>query len=51
MLADELRGRACSPAYCFDGDGNRVTLSHAVKKGTRYRYYVSRPLITTAQSP
>jgi DNA invertase Pin-like site-specific DNA recombinase len=29
-----------------DGDGNRMTPSHAVKKGTRYRYYVSRPLIT-----
>jgi site-specific DNA recombinase len=29
----------------FDGDGNRMTPSHAVRKGTRYRYYVSRPLI------
>ena len=29
----------------FDGDGNRMTPSHAVKKGTRYRYYVSRSLI------
>jgi hypothetical protein len=34
----------------FDGDGNRMTLIHAVK-GTRYRYSVSRPLITTAKSP
>ena len=30
----------------FDGDGNRMTPSHAVKKGTRYRYYVSRSLMT-----
>jgi site-specific DNA recombinase len=30
----------------FDGDGNRMTPSHAVKKATRYRYYVSRSLIT-----
>src|SRR5262244_4632564 len=30
----------------FDRDGNRMTPSYAVKKGTRYRYYVSRPLIT-----
>jgi site-specific DNA recombinase len=30
----------------FDGDGNGMTPSHAVKKGTRYRYYVSRSLIT-----
>src|SRR6266403_1031920 len=30
----------------FDGDGNRMAPSHAVKKGTRYRYYVSGSLIT-----
>ena len=30
----------------FDGDGNRMTPTHAVKKDTRYRYYVSRSLIT-----
>jgi site-specific DNA recombinase len=29
----------------FDRDGNRMTPTHAVKKGVRYRYYVSRPLI------
>jgi site-specific DNA recombinase len=30
----------------FDAEGNRMTPSYAVKKGMRYRYYVSRPLIT-----
>src|SRR5689334_16767879 len=30
----------------FDPDGNPMTPTHAVKKGTRYRYYVSRQLIT-----
>jgi len=30
----------------FDRDGNRMTPTYAVKKGTRYRYYVSRSLIT-----
>jgi len=30
----------------FDRDGNRMTPSHAVRKGTRYRYYVSGSLIT-----
>src|SRR5438132_1126286 len=30
----------------FDGGGNRMTPSHAVKNGTRYRYYVSGLLIT-----
>jgi len=30
----------------FDENGERLTPTHAVKKGTRYRYYVSRPLLT-----
>ena len=34
----------------FDGDGNRMTPSHAVKKSTRYRSYVSRPLIAKDQT-
>jgi hypothetical protein len=34
----------------FDGDGNRMTPTHATKKGTRYRYYVSQPLITDDQT-
>jgi site-specific DNA recombinase len=34
----------------FDGDNNSMTPSHAIKKGTRYRYYVSRGLITKDQS-
>jgi hypothetical protein len=42
-------GRTAQPSLLagllFDSDGNRMTPSHAVKKGTRYRYYVSRPLI------
>jgi len=33
----------------FDAEGNRMTPSYAVKQGTRYRYYVSRPLITQDQ--
>src|SRR5215468_4140069 len=33
----------------FDREGNQMTPTHAVKKGTRYRYYVSRPLITQNQ--
>ena len=34
----------------FDRDGNRMTPAHAVKKGARYHYYVSRPLITKDQT-
>jgi site-specific DNA recombinase len=33
----------------FDAEGKRMTPSYAVKKGTHYRYYVSRPLITQDQ--
>jgi site-specific DNA recombinase len=29
----------------FDSEGQRMTPTHAVKQGRRYRYYVSRPLI------
>jgi DNA invertase Pin-like site-specific DNA recombinase len=32
--------------FIFDESGERLTPSHAVKKSTRYRYYVSRSLIT-----
>jgi site-specific DNA recombinase len=31
----------------FDSDGNRMTPTHAVKKGKRYRYYVSASLLTS----
>ena len=34
----------------FDANGNPMTPSHAVKQGTRYRYYVSRPLIIKDQT-
>jgi hypothetical protein len=34
----------------FDGDGNRMTPTYATKKGRRYRYYVSRPLISNDQA-
>jgi DNA invertase Pin-like site-specific DNA recombinase len=32
----------------FDDSGERLTPTHAVKKGTRYRYYISKSLITGA---
>jgi site-specific DNA recombinase len=34
----------------FDGEGHRMTPTHAVKKGKWYRYYVSRPLIIGARA-
>ena len=33
----------------YDGKGERLTPTHAVKKGTRYRYYVSTGLLTGAK--
>jgi hypothetical protein len=33
----------------FDQTGERLTPTHAVKKGTRYRYYVSNSLVTGAR--
>jgi hypothetical protein len=34
----------------FDREGNRMTPSYAIKQSRRYRYYVSRPLITQDQT-
>src|SRR5712672_64646 len=34
----------------FDSEGHGMTPTHAVKKGTRYRYYVSRPLISESRA-
>jgi site-specific DNA recombinase len=45
-----IRSSSLLTGLLFDHDGNRMTPSHAVKKGTRYRYYVSRPLITKHQT-
>jgi hypothetical protein len=30
----------------YDAQGERMTPTHATKRGTRYRYYVSRSLLT-----
>jgi DNA invertase Pin-like site-specific DNA recombinase len=35
----------------FDQNGERLTPTHAVKKGTRYRYYISTGFITGARKP
>jgi site-specific DNA recombinase len=34
----------------FDGEDHRMTPTHAIKNGRRYRYYVSRPLIVEARA-
>ena len=40
--------RACWRGLLVDARGERLTASHAVKKGRRYRYYVSAALIADA---
>src|SRR5207248_9288155 len=46
------RAKAAEPSLLagllVDAQGERLTPSHAVKKGRRYRYYVSAALITDA---
>jgi DNA invertase Pin-like site-specific DNA recombinase len=34
----------------FGSEGHRMTPTHAIKNGRRYRYYVSRPLIVESRS-
>ena len=42
---DRTKSPSLLAGLLFDGEGSRMTPTHAIKKGTRYRYYVSRPLI------
>jgi hypothetical protein len=42
------RAKAAEPGLLVDARGERLTPSHAVKKGRRYRYYVSAALISEA---
>jgi len=47
-------GRAAHPSLLaglvYDESGERMSPSHSVKNGTRYRYYVSRVLITGSRA-
>jgi len=58
-LADNRQARALGATaeepsqlagLIVDGDGHRMTPTHAVKKGRRYRYYVSTALITNTRT-
>jgi DNA invertase Pin-like site-specific DNA recombinase len=52
MSNHRLKAKAAEPSLLagllVDAQGDRLTPSHAVKKGRRYRYYVSAALITEA---
>jgi site-specific DNA recombinase len=42
---ENMKNASLLAGLLFDGEGHRMTPTHAIKKGTRYRYYASRPLI------
>lgn len=44
--AGDVKAPSLLSGLIFDSDGNRMSPTHAVKKGKRYRYYVSAPFIT-----
>src|SRR5499433_1518085 len=52
--AQRRRPKAAEPSLLagllVDAQGQRLTPSHAVKKGRRYRYYISATLITATES-
>src|SRR5882757_10293247 len=54
MRATMHRARAAEPSLLagllVDAGGERLIPSHAIKKGRRYRYYVSAALITEART-
>ena len=45
-IGTEAKHPSLLAGLVFDESGERLTPTHAVKKGTRYRYYVSKSLIT-----
>jgi site-specific DNA recombinase len=50
QIGNTTKARSLLAGLIHDGSGNRMTPTHAVKDGKRYRYYVSRPLIIERRS-
>jgi site-specific DNA recombinase len=48
-LARDVHESSLLAGLIHDEHGNRMTPTHAVKSGKRYRYYVSQPLITAGK--
>src|SRR5712671_3003787 len=47
---ENMKNASLLAGLLFDGQGHRMTPTHAIKKGTRYRYYASRPLISESRA-
>jgi DNA invertase Pin-like site-specific DNA recombinase len=50
VLGENAEEPSLFAGLIVDGNGQRMTPTHAVKKGRRYRYYVSTSLITGTRS-
>jgi site-specific DNA recombinase len=46
---ESVRSPSLLAGLLYDGEGHRMSPSHAVKNGMRYRYYVSHPLISNTR--
>jgi len=47
---ENMKNASLLAGLLFDGQGHRMTPTHAIKRGTRYRYYVSNPLISESRA-
>src|ERR1700704_2715043 len=47
---ENMKNASLLAGLLFDGEGHRMTPTHAIKKGTRYRYYVSKVLISEGRA-
>jgi site-specific DNA recombinase len=50
LIGVRLKNPSLLAGLLFDGEGQRMTPTHAVKNGRRYRYYVSRSLIVESRA-
>jgi hypothetical protein len=49
MQGGDAKAPSLLAGLLFDDRGERLVPTHAAKQGTRYRYYVSKPLITSGR--
>src|SRR6202030_3364328 len=47
---EKMKNASLLAGLLFDRQGHRITPPHAIKNGARYRYYVSRPLISESRA-
>jgi site-specific DNA recombinase len=50
LTGERARSPSLLAGLLFDAEGHRMTPTHAIKNGTRYRYYISRPLTNESRA-